>query len=208
MTTWDNIYKDYQSGGDAWATLSEGIIEPFIKFINEKEFSNKKAFDIGFGTGKYLAYLKNLGFEVSGIDSSGTAVDITKKILPESNLQQVNMYSFEILKNQYDLIISISTIHHGTKDQVQSLINEIYLSLIPNGKIFITLPDYGHALNKGLLKDHKEIAFGTFAPLSGPEKGLAHSFYSKDEIVEVFSKYKNVFLKLDEIGRWIITAEK
>ena len=39
--------------------------------------------DIGCGNGKYLVLLKTQGFEVSGIDSSPTAVEMTKGSLGE-----------------------------------------------------------------------------------------------------------------------------
>ena len=36
MTVWDNIYKNYQKGGEAWATLSEEIHPLFSKFRDVK----------------------------------------------------------------------------------------------------------------------------------------------------------------------------
>jgi len=38
MTSWDKIYKDYQSGGEAWATLPEDIGPIFITFLGETNF--------------------------------------------------------------------------------------------------------------------------------------------------------------------------
>jgi len=35
MTTWDNIYKDFSLGGEAWATLSEDIDERFQGFVKK-----------------------------------------------------------------------------------------------------------------------------------------------------------------------------
>jgi hypothetical protein len=52
MTIWDNIYQNYQAGGEAWATLNEDIHPLFKKFLEEEAFSLKSAFDIGCGTGK------------------------------------------------------------------------------------------------------------------------------------------------------------
>jgi RecG-like helicase len=106
------------------------------------------------------------------------------------------------------LVISISTIHHGNKEQIQNLINRIYEAIVENGKIFITVPDFESSKKWNTFTDHQEIAEGTFAPLSGPEKGLPHSFYSKEEAQKLFSKFKDVKLDLDEIGRWIVSASK
>ncbi|HEX9502697.1 MAG TPA: class I SAM-dependent methyltransferase [Patescibacteria group bacterium] len=208
MTIWDKIYKDYEKGGEAWATLNEGLIPQFTKFVEEAKFDSKKAFDIGCGTGKYLRYLKEKGFNVAGIDSSETAVKMSQKNVSETDVKCANMFEYLIPDQQYDFIYSISTIHHGLKKDVKSLIDKIYGVLLPTGKILITLPDFESSKQWNTFKDHQELAPETYASMSGPEKGLAHSFYREGEIKELCSKFKNLHLELDHIGRWIITAQK
>lgn len=149
------------------------------------------------------------GSKTDGIDSSETAVEMTKKALGDnSTILCVNMFEFDVPKNKYDLIISISTIHHGTKEQVQNLINRIYGAIRKNGKIFITVPDLESSKKWNTFKNHEEIAEGTFTPLSGPEKGLPHSFYTKEETQKLFSMFRNVQLNLDSRGRWVAMASK
>ncbi len=209
MTIWDNIYKNYQKGGEAWATLSEEIHPLFKQFLDQSNFELKNALDIGCGTGKYLKILQACGFKTSGIDSSETAVKMTKKELgTASSVLCVNMFEFEIPANKHDLIISIATIHHGTKKQIQNLINQIHGALAENGKIFITVPNLEGLKQWNTFKDQEKIAEGTSIPLSGPEKGLPHSFFSKEEVEKLFSNFKNVTLALDVIGRWVIQASK
>ena len=134
---------------------------------------------------------------------------MTKKTLGDnSTILCVNMFEFEIPNNKYDFVISISTIHHGTKEQVQNLINRVYGTIVENGKIFITVPDFESSKKWNTFKDHEEIAEGTFAPLSGPEKGLPHSFYTKEEAQKLFSKFKNLQLDLYSHGRWVAQASK
>lgn len=209
MTIWDNIYKNYQKGGEAWATLSEEIHPLFKQFLSQLNFEIKHVLDIGCGTGKYLAFLQAGGFKTDGIDSSETAVEITQNTLGENSMILcVNMFKFEIPKNKYDLVISISTIHHGTKEQVQNLISRIYDSIVENGRIFITVPDFEGSKKWNTFKDHEKVAEGTFSPLSGPEKGLPHSFFTKEEVQKLFSKFKDLQLNLDSHGRWVAQASK
>lgn len=85
MTTWDTIYKDYQKGGEAWATLSEKIHPLFKQFLNESNFEHKHVLDIGCGAGKYLKFLQAGGFRTDGIDSSETAVEMTQKALGDDS---------------------------------------------------------------------------------------------------------------------------
>lgn len=209
MTIWDNIYKNYKKGGEAWATLSEKIHPLFQSFLSQSDFKFKYALDIGCGTGKYLKVLRGHGFKTDGIDSSETAVEMTKKELEDNSMVLcVNMFEFEIPKNKYDFVISVSTIHHGTKEQIQDLMDRIYEALADNGKIFITVPDLGSGKKRGTFKNHEEVAEGTYVPLSGPEKGLPHSFYTKEKAQKLFLKFRGLQLDLDNYGRWVARAFK
>lgn len=209
MSIWDTIYKNYQKGDEAWATLSEEIHPLFEQFLSQSNFELKHVLDIGCGTGKYLKFLQAGGFKADGIDSSETAVEMTRNTLGGgSAILCTDMFEFDLPKNTYDLVISISTIHHGTKERVQNLINRIYEGMAENGRIFITVPDLESGKKRDTFKDHKEVAEGTFAPLSGPEKGLPHSLYTKEEVLKLFSKFKDLQLDLDSHGRWVIRATK
>lgn len=206
-TVWDQIYKDYQKGGQAWATLEGGLEPHFKDFIEKTVFPKKAAFDIGYGTGQYLQYLKLKGFSVAGIDSSPTAHEMAAKALSKDDLVVGNMYDYEIPKDKFDLILSISTIHHGTKAQVSKILDEIHEVLINRGYAYITLPINDSSNQWMTFKDKDEIEPGTYAPNSGPEKGLPHSFYTKDEVEVLFKDYKNH--AVDSVnGRWHITAQK
>jgi SAM-dependent methyltransferase len=209
MTIWDSIYKNHQQGGEAWATLAEDIDPRFIKFIETENFVKKKAFDIGCGDGKYLAYLNQKGFAVSGIDSSETAIATCKEKLPKTaDIQKANMFQFPIPPNTFDLILSISTIHHGLKQDVIKLIHHAQDQLLTGGFLFLTLPDLQYAKRWNTFKKHKTLGEGTYSPESGPEKGLPHSFFLKKELQQIFCDFEKVTYDLDKIGRWFITAKK
>ena len=209
MTIWDKIYKEYKRAGKAWASLGEEIHPFFKEFLKNSNFKLKSVFDIGCGDGRYLKLLQLSGFKIAGIDLSETAIDLAKVILDNKSAVIVaDMYHYKILKGKYDLVISISALHHGKKLEIKNLIDIIYSALVPNGKIFITIPDISCVETWNTFKIRKEIEKGTFIPLSGPEKGLPHSFYTKEEIQELFSKFKNLKLLIDERGRWIVQASK
>jgi SAM-dependent methyltransferase len=139
---WEKIYQDYRNG-EIFSPLKGDLLSDFTGFVETTTFSAKKALDIGCGDGKYLRYLANLGFTVSGIDYSPTAVSITKEVLSaKADVAVKDMYKYDIPKNKFDLIFSIAAIHHGKKEEVHDLINRILSASMPNGKVFITLPAY------------------------------------------------------------------
>lgn len=209
MTIWDEIYKNKKKNSDNWATPSEKFYPIFKLFLGQSDFKNKHALDIGCGAGKYLKILQTAGFRTDGIDSSETSIEMTKELLgDDSGIFLADMYEYEIPKNKYDLVISILTIHHGTKEQVRGLVDRIYEAISDSGKIFITLHDLESSRKWNNFKDHKKIAEGTFVPLLGPEKGLVHSFYTKEEIQELFSKFKDLILDIDDEGNWIVRGVK
>lgn len=210
MTVWDNIYKKYQKDGKEYATLQPGLIPEFLNFIQKYDFKMKRVLDIGCGNGKYLVFLKSLGFKTDGIDSSPTAVEMTKEALnDDSNVLLADMYEYDFPKEQYDLVISIAAIHHGLKAQVRRTIKQIYTALLSGGIFFVTLPDNEGALHWISMTEHQELEPGVRVPLHGPEAGLPHSSFTKQEIKEMFSDFTKINMQLlADRGRWIITGTK
>jgi len=210
MTVWENIYTKYKRDGEEYTTLQTGLIPEFLEFIQKHDFKVKKVLDIGCGNGKYLVFLKSLGFQAEGIDSSPTAVEMTREVLnDDSKILAVDIYEHTLPKSQYDLVISIAAIHHGLKAQVSKAIKQIYETLVPGGYFFVTLPDNEGGAHWTTMTNHREIEPGTRIPLSGPEKGLPHSSFTREEIKEMFSDFLKIDLHLlEERGRWIITGTK
>jgi len=166
--------------------------------------------DVGFGNGKYLAFLKGLGFLVAGIDSSPAALELAKESLgDDADLRVTNIYEYEFPSEKYGLVISIAAIHHGTRARVVEAIKGIHSSLIPGSYFFITLPDNDGSAHWTNMAKHKEIEPGTRIPLSGPEKGLPHCSFTEKELKNIFSIFSEVKMKLlADRGRRVINGRK
>ena len=209
QSTWDKIYTQYEKTGTKWASLNNPIHGSFFSFIRRSTFAKKSVLDLGCGNGKYLKFLKGIGFQVVGTDSSPTAIAMSRKTLgKKADLRIANIYTKPIPSKKYDLIISIATMQHARKTTIKKLTNQIYRSLPINGKIFITLPQMSSLRRWATFEKTKKIAPGTYIPLLGPEKGLAHSFYEKNELKKLFARFTHLKIARDDMGRWIITGQK
>jgi 2-polyprenyl-3-methyl-5-hydroxy-6-metoxy-1,4-benzoquinol methylase len=206
---WDIIYRKYQKGGKAWASLSDDIHGSFISFLKKTKFERKSVLDLGCGDGKYLKLLQGLGFSVFGIDSSPAAIKIARKALGKNaELRTENIYHARLPARRYNLVISVAAIQHGAKSSIKQLVDRIYKSLVSEGKIFITFPRSTSLKRWATFGKTKEIDPGTYIPLLGPEQGLPHSFYEKEELKKLFSRFKKVKMMRDDRGRWIVTGQK
>jgi len=76
------------------------------------------------------------------------------------------------------------------------------------GKILIDLPNMDSHSKWRTFKTAKEVEEGTFIPVDGPEKGLMHSVFTKQEVERLFAQFQNVAIKQDSRQRWIIIASK
>jgi len=208
-TAWEKIYKDYRLKGEKKQLVDEGIHPDFIRLIKRGRFPVKAALDIGCGMGDYLKLLKDRGFVVEGIDSSKEAVTSTKKILRQhQGIRLADMYRCHIPKNRYGFIFSIRTIHHGSKEQIGHLMEEIYKGLKKRGTIFLTVPTYKTLDRWKTFKNITILSDGTFIPRTGVEKGLVHSIFKKEEIKSLLAKFRTVSIKEDSRNRWVVSAVK
>ncbi|MFA5777110.1 MAG: class I SAM-dependent methyltransferase [Parcubacteria group bacterium] len=209
MTVWDKIYKSYKKDGKPWGSLKDDLLPEFLEFVKNTNFISRNALDIGCGDGRYLDYLQKLGFKITGIDSSKTAIEMSRKVLgSKANLIYAEMFGYDYLSNEYDLVFSLSSIHHGFKKDISKLIDKIYSSLLPGGFAFITLPDISDIESWDTFKNNKKLEEGTFSPLSGPETGLAHSFFNRKEIENMFSEFSSLKLDLNDRVNWVVIVKK
>ena len=210
MTIWDTIYKNYQGGGIAWASIKEGLHPDFVVFVEHASFEIKNALDIGCGNGKYLLFLQQLGFQVTGLDSSLTAISMAKEAVKNpAHFIVADMFVYSSPPNAYDLVISHAALHRGLKSKVISSVAKIHSTLLAGGNIFLSLPNEDCKKNWVMMAGHETLADGTCIPIQGPEKGLPHSFFSSQEIKALFAdEYDDLTIKLDDHGRWIITGQK
>lgn len=90
-------------------------------------------------------YLVENGFEVVDFDISKKAIKLAKKRLNKEKklfikFLQGSMYDkFPFKDSSFDGVISLQTLNHGRKEQIEKTISEIYRVIKKGGYIFATI---------------------------------------------------------------------
>ncbi|MBE3094953.1 MAG: class I SAM-dependent methyltransferase [Actinobacteria bacterium] len=99
------------------------IVKRFKEYYNLKQ--NDKVLDIGCSKGYLIYDLLNLGMDAYGIDISKYAIDCSppeiRWRLKEGDAKDLHKYK----DKQFDLVISINTIHNLREDDCRKAIREI-----------------------------------------------------------------------------------
>lgn len=78
--------------------------------------------------------------------------------------------------------LSTHALLHGTRDEVRHLLTEIFEHLAPGAALFATFGSVGDTrYGRGT-----RIAEGTYAPVSGDERGVPHAFFDETSLRAVF----------------------
>ena len=97
-----------------------------------------KVLDLGCGTGHFSTYINALGYNVTGLDPSTKMLDYARQNFPEITFVEGYSNDLPFENDTFDLIISIEVLRYlDTKIVIESY-KDIYRTLKPGGKMFIT----------------------------------------------------------------------
>ena len=144
MTTSENIFENTynnQFRAESYSKLefpnTYYLAYRDLPEIISAHVAGSKAIDFGCGTGRSTRFLKQLGFNVIGIDISNDMLEIAKKLDTTGDYQQVTDGNYSHLGiNQFDLIQSIFTFDNipGWENRT-NILKGLHDLLKPTGKI-------------------------------------------------------------------------
>ena len=137
---------------------------------------NSVVLDMGAGSGKNIATIKEMGFRTEAIDVDSHCVRLAKQ--KGINVKKSSIENFKFEK-KYDVILALDVLEH-IKDDV-SAIKKIKSGMRKNGKFIITVP--------------------AFMILFGPHDTLSHHF-RRYEFGEIVSKLDKSGFKIEKISFW------
>jgi SAM-dependent methyltransferase len=130
-------YNDYNTTKELsfWHRARLGLINYLLSAEAEK--GQEKLLDIGCGTGTELQLLAEFG-ELSALDINPQALKLAEKMGFKTVLGDIE--KMELAKENYSLICCFDVLEHLSKDQ--DVLKKIYASLVPGGKLIVTVPAF------------------------------------------------------------------
>lgn len=95
-----------------------------------------KVLDVGCGTGHQLAKLRELGFDVAGIDASPEMLGHARKLNPEADVRLADVESIPFASGQFDYVLCVEVLRY-LRDPGPCL-REMARVLKPGGTCFVT----------------------------------------------------------------------
>ncbi len=140
----DSTITYYDNAADNLISLYETAnMSNLHTFLLSNLAPNSKVLDIGFGSGRDLAFLQQNGFDVWGIDPAQKFVDHTKKRFPDiaDHFFKSSLPNLDIpkeLQHSFDSIILVAVWMHLPKSMYADAIRALCTLLKPQGKIILS----------------------------------------------------------------------
>jgi ubiquinone/menaquinone biosynthesis C-methylase UbiE len=109
-----------------------------IDAILSKLPKGAKVLDLGCGTGHFSSYIHTLGYQVTGLDPSTKMLEYARQNFPHITFVEGYSNTLPFEDNMFDLIISIEVLRYLDSKIVLESYKDIYRTLKPGGRIFIT----------------------------------------------------------------------
>ncbi len=141
-----------------------------------------KTIDLGCGTGYYSIYLASVGFDVTGIDVSPTAIKIAQENAKKKGIK-CNFFVADVLgnlnevKGTFDFAYDWELLHHIFPEQRRIYVKNVHKILSPRGKYL------------SVCFSEKDPEFGGSGKYRKTRLGTILYFSSEDELRELFEQY-------------------
>lgn len=167
INTYNKMAREYdEETVDFWDRFPRNILDTFVKL------SSGKILDLGSGPGRDGLLLKSSGLDVICLDASSEMV----KIANERGLVSVegDFLNLPFENEHFGGVWSYTSLLHVSKSEIEEAFKEISRVLKTGG-----------VLGLGLIEGEEEL----YRESSGINMQRWFSFYTKEEIRELFSKF-------------------
>ncbi len=132
----DKIYKDLPLEKIPWnVETPPEILQKTIQAIMTK---GSKAMELGCGAGNYVIYFAKMGYEMTGVDISGNAIDIAKRSAASAGVTcrfsvADVLGDLEEIKEPFDVVYDWELLHHIFPEDRGKYIQNVHRMLKDRG---------------------------------------------------------------------------
>lgn len=189
-------------------------MEPEVEKLEElfRESNAQRILDVGCGAGRHTFYFARKGFEVYSFDEDEDAIENDRQVLRKEKLK-ADLRVWDMTKPLpyrdafFDAAIAVRVIHHTNIGNINKIVHELDRVLKPMGLLFLQVPSYeSEDFDSGTIWTEP----GTLIARGGPEKGVPHHFFKKDQLLGMFPGYvtKEVHSASDHYGGYCLITQK
>ena len=159
-----------------------------VELVDSGKVKPCKTIDLGCGTGNYAIYLASVGFDVTGIDISPTAIKIAKENAKKKGIK-CNFLVADVLgnlnevKEKFDFAYDWELLHHIFPDKRRIYVENVHRLLNPEGKYL------------SVCFSEKDAEFSGSGKYRKTRLNTVLYFSSEDELRELFGSY----FKIEEL---------
>lgn len=183
---------------ELWRGADKQRIEKYIRdfdfkpdaIIGEMSLSKaKKVCDAGCGCGVYALKLAMNGFNVSGFDISGDAIDIARKLAADAKVAAefttASVTATEYEDGYFDAVVCRDVIDHMKKAEGKAAVKELLRITKQGGIVYITLDGTDEEYEN---EPHIISEDGDYMFIDGKWKGMVFHPYNEHEVKELDSQ--------------------
>jgi cyclopropane fatty-acyl-phospholipid synthase-like methyltransferase len=161
---------------------SETPPEALIELVQNRKVRSCMTIDLGCGAGNYAIYLAGLGFDVTGVDSSPTAIKIAgehaKKLGIRCRFIVADLLGdLHEVTDTFDFAYDWELLHHIFPEDRKTYIKNVYKILNPEATYF------------SVCFSEKDSQFGGSGKYRKTQIGTTLYFSSESELQELVSPY-------------------
>jgi len=179
----DEIYRNMPLEEIPWNI--ETAPDALVELVESGRVKPCKTIDLGCGTGNYAIYLASIGFDVTGIDISQTAIEIARENAEKKDAK-CNFFITDILgdlhevKETFDFAYDWELLHHIFPENREKYVENVYRILNPMGKYL------------SVCFSEKNPQFGGLGKYRETPLGTVLYFSSEEELRCLFDPYFNI----------------
>ncbi len=179
----DEIYRNVSLGKIPWNI--ETSPNALVELVESGRVKPCKTIDLGCGAGNYAIYFTSMGFDVTGVDISPTAIKIAKENAKKKGVK-CNFLVADVLgdldgvKETFDFAYDWELLHHIFPENRRKYCKNVHGRLNPGGKYL------------SVCFSKKDPHFGGVGKYRETRLGTILYFSSEEELRDLFDPYFNI----------------